>query len=91
MAAMKPRYDKDEFRKRGEAIFEQQIRPQLKNENDDDFVAIDIETGVYEIDPSALAASARLRARVPGAQIWVRRVGSPYAHSFGGQRRPKDK
>ncbi len=87
MAAIKPRYDKEEFAKRGDAIFEQEIRPRLKNERADDFVAIDIETGAYEIDPSEMAACDRLRARVPNAQTWLRRVGSRFAHSFGGHRR----
>ncbi len=91
MAAIKPRYSKEEFAKRGDAIFEKDIRPHLKNEDDDDFVAIDIETGAYEIDASEMAASERLRARVPKAQTWLRRVGSRFAHSFGGRRRPTDK
>src|SRR5688500_6674255 len=86
MAAIKPRYSKAEFAKRGEAIFEKDIRPHLKDEDDDDFVAIDIETGAYEIDASEMAASHRLRARVPKAQTWLRRVGSRFAHSFGGRR-----
>ncbi len=91
MAALKPRYSKEEFAKRGEAIFEKDIRPHLKNEGDDDFVAIDIETGAYEIDPDEMAASNRLRARVPNGQIWLRRVGSRFAYSFGGHRRATDK
>ena len=89
-ATKKPRYSKEEFAKRGDAIFEKDIRPHLKNEDDDDFVALDIETGAYEIDASEMAACDRLRARVPDAQIWLRRVGSRFAHSFGGHRRPAD-
>ena len=91
MATTKPRYSKEEFAKRGDAIFEKDIRPRLKNEDEDDFAAIDIETGAYEIDASEMAACARLRARVPDAQTWLRRVGSPYARSFGGHMRSKDK
>ena len=86
MAALKPRYSKEEFAKRGDAIFENDIRPRLKNEDDADFVAIDIETGAYEIDADEMAASARLRARVPDSQTWLRRVGSRCAHSFGGRK-----
>ena len=67
MAAIKPRYSKEEFAKRGDAIFEKDIRPHLKNEDDDDFVAIDIETGAYEIDASELAACDRLRSA--GARV----------------------
>ena len=84
MGAIKPRYGKEEFAKRGEAVFESAVRPHLKNEDDDDFVAIDIETGAYEIDASEIAACARLRARAPDAQMWLRKVGSRFAHRFGG-------
>lgn len=90
MGAIKPRYSKEEFAKRGDTIFEKQIRPQLKDADNDDFVAIDIETGAYEVDPSEMAASQRLRARVPEAQIWLRRIRSRYARRFGGRERPGD-
>jgi len=91
MAGIRPRYSKEEFAKRGDALFDKAIRPHLKNEDDDDFVAIDIETGAYEIDADEMAACARLRARVPDAQIWIRRVGSRFAHRFGGAGRPTNK
>ncbi len=55
--------------------------------NQGTFVAIDIETGAYEIDADELAASDRLLARVPGAQIWLQRIGSRYVRRFG--RRPQ--
>jgi hypothetical protein len=85
-----PRYSKDEFARRGEAIFEKEIRPKLKNENLRDFVLIDIETGAYEIDSDEDVASDRLRARVPDAQIWMRRVGSRISRQFGGREKWAD-
>ena len=91
MAAMKPRYNKEEFAKRGDAIFEKDIRPRLKNEAERDFVAIDIETGAYEIDANEMAVCDRLRVRVPDAQVWIRRVGSPFVRSFGGRMRRIDR
>lgn len=80
---IQPRYSRDEFARRGDEIYEREIRPLLETENEGKFVAIDIETGAYEVDTNELAASDRLLARVPGAQIWLRRVGSRYAHRFG--------
>ena len=85
MSANACRYSKEEMVERGEAIFEKDIRPKLKREKKRDFVAIDIETGAYEIDADEMAASNRLRGRVPDAQIWMRRVGSRYARHFGGR------
>ena len=78
-----PRYSKEEFARRGDEIYERVFRPTLERGNEGRFVAIDIETGAYEIDPDELAASDRLLARVPNAQIWLRRIGSRYAHRFG--------
>jgi len=89
MGENKRRYSHEEFAKRGNAIFERDIRPQIAGANDRDFVLIDIETGDYEIDADEMAASDRLLARHPMGQIWMRRVGSRCAHRFGGGRRPR--
>jgi hypothetical protein len=86
VAATKPLYGKKEFARRGEAIYKLDIEPKLTNVNEGDYVAIDIETGQYEIDPRESAAADRLLARIPNAQTWVRRVGSPYIRRFGPSR-----
>ena len=78
-----PRYSKVEFARRGDEIYERKFSPILERGNEGKFVAIDIETGAYEIDDDELAASDRLLARVPDAQIWLRRVGFRYARRFG--------
>ena len=78
-----PRYTKEEFARRGDAIYENELRSLLELGNEGKFIAIDIETGTYEVDSDELAASDRLLTRVPGAQIWLRRIGSRYARHFG--------
>jgi PHD/YefM family antitoxin component YafN of YafNO toxin-antitoxin module len=78
-----PRYSKEEFARRGDAIYENDLRPIVETGNNGKFVAIDIETGAYEVDMDELTASDRLLARVPSARIWLRRIGSHYAHRFG--------
>jgi hypothetical protein len=88
MAATRPRYSKEEFARRGDAIYERDIRPALAAADEGHFVAIDIDTGAYEVDADEQAASDRLLARHPGAQVWLRRVGSRYARRFGGRGRP---
>ncbi len=69
MATIKPRYSKEEFARQGDAIYERDIRPVVEPRDDGKFVAIDIETGSYEVDADELAASDRLLGRVPTAQI----------------------
>jgi hypothetical protein len=78
-----PRYTKEEFARRGDAIYENELRPLVEAGNKGKFIAIDIDTGSYEVDSDELAASDRLLIRVPNAQIWLRRIGSRYARHFG--------
>lgn len=87
MDPVQPRYSKEEFARRGEEIFERDIRAQLKGIPARHFVLIDIETGDFEVDESELAAADRLRARRPNGQVWMRRVGSRFACRFGTHRR----
>ncbi len=83
MAISQPRYSKEEFARRGDEIYERDLRPQVEAGNEGKFIVIDIETGAYEIDADELVASDRLLARHPDAQVWLRRVGSRYARRFG--------
>ena len=85
MASTQRRYSKEEFAQRGDAIYDSDVRPHLKPEDEGKFVAIDIESGAYEIGTDELAACDGLRARVPQAQVWLVRAGSPYLHRFGGR------
>jgi hypothetical protein len=83
MAVSQPRYSKEEFARRGDEIYERDLRPHVEAGNEGKFIVIDIETGAYEIDADELVASDRLLARHPDAQVWLRRVGSRYARRFG--------
>ena len=78
-----PRYSKEEFARRGDEIYEREVLPHLRPEDEGKYALIDIETGDYEIDRDEIAASDRLFSRKPDAQIWFRRVGSRYARRFG--------
>jgi hypothetical protein len=50
------------------------------------FLAIDIETGEYEMAADEMKAGNQLRRRLPEAQIWMVRVGHRSVHRFGGHR-----
>ena len=83
------KYSKTEFAERGDAIFENVVREKLCPEEIGCFIAIDIESSEYEIDADELAACQRLRKRLPVAQIWIVRAGSPFVHRFGRGDSPK--
>lgn len=83
MVARQRRYEPSEFARRGDEIFDRDIRPGLQANDQDKIVAIDIESGDWEMDPSEVAACDRLQSRRRDAQIWIVRVGSRYVRRFG--------
>ena len=85
MAVRQPLYSKEEFAQRGDLIYQTQIRPQVELGNQGKIVAIDIETGDFEVDVREIAACNKLESRHPEAQIWIVRVGSRHVRRFGGK------
>jgi hypothetical protein len=83
MTFREARYSCEEFARRGLDLYEQKIRPVLRIDDVDKSVAIDIESGNYEIDREDYAATERLLLRCPEAQIWLVRVGQPAAYRLG--------
>jgi len=77
---VKRRHTAEELGRLGDALFEREVAPRVSTEDTSSFVAIDVESGAYEIDPDELTAIHRLLARKPDAQIWLRRVDKPYTH-----------
>ncbi len=78
------RYSAEETARRGDEIYEQQIRPLVEEGNRGKVVAIDIESGVYAVAENALSASHDVLARLPNAEIWCVRVGSHALYRMGG-------
>ena len=86
---VKPRHSNEEIARLGNALFEREVAPHVSDGDAGRFVAIDIESGSYEIDRHELSAVHRLLARKPGAQIYLRRVDVPYTHRFGTRLNPR--
>ena len=84
MKTREPRYGKEEYARRGKEWYRTVIRPKLGLEVKGKYVAIDIETGQFEIADELLAASRALYARVPDAQPWSERIGYLAVGSFAG-------
>lgn len=83
MTRRRPRFSKEEHARLGTAIYEQQVRPQVEAENHGKIVAIDVETGAFEVAEDTLTASEHLLTRCPDAQIWCIRIGHRGVHRFG--------
>ena len=70
-------------RRRGTELYERQVRPQVEAGNEGRIVAIDVDTGAFEVAENTLQACERLLARQPDAQIWCVRIGHLAVHRFG--------
>jgi hypothetical protein len=82
------RFSPEEFGRLGDEIFERSVLPHTGPDDHGKFAVIDVTSGDYEIDADELTASDRLLSRRPAAQIWLRRVGFPYARRFGRRHKP---
>jgi hypothetical protein len=76
------RYSPEEFSVKGTQIYQNQILPNLAKDSDGKIVAIDIETGEFELADTTLAAAAKMFERLPTAQLWFERVGAQSVHRF---------
>ena len=85
MAVRQPRYSKEEFVQRGHALYESTIRAAVEEGNHGKIVAIDIETGAFELADDTITATDRLYERVPDAQPWVIRIGHRTVYRFGSR------
>jgi hypothetical protein len=78
-------YASDEIARRGHDLYESSIRPRVETEdNIGKLIAIDIESGDYEIGDDLLQIADQLRVRRPKAEVWTERIGYDAAIAIGG-------
>jgi len=83
-------YERGEITRRGNRLFKEQIRVQLpEGVAPRAFVAIDVETGDFEVHERGIEAANRLEEREPEARgrIFLRRIGSRSAYHIGARAR----
>lgn len=78
-------FSKEEFARRGNDLYESQIRSQVEEGNHGKIVAIDIETGAFEVADDIVTASEHLLAKYPDAQTWFIRIGHRAVYHFGAR------
>lgn len=79
-----PHFTKDEIVRRGQEIYEREIRPRVEPEHEGEYLAVDIETGHYEIDPDVMEAAKRVQAAHPDGSRYLLRIGYPAFITLGG-------
>ncbi|MGB0562273.1 MAG: hypothetical protein ACPGVO_10765 [Spirulinaceae cyanobacterium] len=83
MAVRQRRYPKAELADREQKLYESGIRQQVEAGNEGKIVAIDIETGDFEVAETVVAATNRLFERHPDAQPWIIRISHRAVYHFG--------
>ena len=69
-----------EFVRRGEEIYERNLRPHLGPASNGQFLILDIDTGEYELDPDETLALQRAMTKRPDGTRFIKRVGFTTAH-----------
>ena len=82
MTTNKTRYTPDEFATKGDEFYQNSIQSKLTKDHHNQIIAIDIETGEFELADSTLAAAAKMFERKPDAQLWFKRIGAEGVHRF---------
>ena len=75
----------EEVARRGQELYESNIRHKVEPEQIGRFLVVDIESGDYEVADDDLSASDRMLARRPDAKLYGLRVGRDYAYRLGGR------
>ncbi len=83
MTTRQPHYAVDEHACQGTDMYERQVRGQVETGNCGRIVALDVDTGAFEMADDTLTAARQLLARHSDAQIWCVRIGFPAVHHFG--------
>jgi hypothetical protein len=75
----------EEIDSRGMQLYQEQIASKVDvEENKGKVVAIDVESGDFEVADEGFVAGERLRERHPDASMLCLRIGYNAVYSFGG-------
>ncbi len=74
-----------EIVRRGEEIYERDLRSYLEPASNGQFLVLDIDTGDYELDPDETLALQRAMTKRPHGIRFIKRVGFSAAHRLGGR------
>lgn len=73
------RHSREEIVQLGQALYDREVRDKVEQTRRGEFLALDIETGEYEIDPDEVQALERARKKNLDGAFYVLRIGFPTA------------
>lgn len=68
---------------RAKALYNARIRYELSEEELGKFLAIEVNTGEYEVAADALSAMTALHKRIAHAEVFLMKHGSMHAYTLG--------
>uniref|UniRef100_A0A832H2M8 Uncharacterized protein n=1 Tax=Oscillatoriales cyanobacterium SpSt-402 TaxID=2282168 RepID=A0A832H2M8_9CYAN len=80
-----PELTREEIARRGKELYQHHLRTHVETaDNIGKIIAIDLNTGAYEIDKDLIVACDRLKVRHPNTVTWIARVGYDAVYAIGG-------
>jgi hypothetical protein len=76
-------YSPHEIVRRGEAIYENELRDRVEPANHGRFLVLDLESHDFEIDDDDLTATTRLLDRHPSGVLYGLKIGHSAAYRIG--------
>ena len=64
-----------EIARRGEALYEQSLKPLVEQKHFGEYLVVDIETGDYELGPDYIQPTEKLLAKRSDAPLYALRIG----------------
>ena len=84
--AVRSKSTRAETARRGDEIYERDIKPTLAEDQHGRYVAIDVNSGKWAIADSLRAATDEIHMHHPDpSDVWLLRVGYPVLRHFGGR------
>jgi len=77
------RYTTQEIARRGQELYDREVRANVEPDHNGEFLVIDVETGEYELAATAVEGMDRIQERRPDAPLYIVRVGSQTAYKLG--------
>jgi len=68
--------ERGEVEQQGAFVYQTVVKPQIEPKRNGEFVALDVDSGDYSVDPDELLALRRLRQLRPKARVYFARVGA---------------
>ena len=85
----KTSYSADEVVRRGEEIYQRDLKSKVEPIHNGEFLVLDLDTGSFEIDPDEVTALRRAIDRHPEGTRYIKRIGYSVSHRLGGRLTPK--